>query len=162
MDDPDPITLSALQHWAYCPRQCGLIHPRLSIDDPARALTLARAIVASKLKNQRQVLLRGSRDAKSDGAACAAWPRSAKAPRRVSRLASTVSSQRRILMNPWGCDHDAANPERGNMSCAQAPQRPTPHHCCSHGTPSRLPSILTPVQLFRNHVASAHEVICEQ
>lgn len=23
---PDPITLSALQHWAYCPRQCALIH----------------------------------------------------------------------------------------------------------------------------------------
>ncbi|MBN2690598.1 MAG: CRISPR-associated protein Cas4 [Burkholderiaceae bacterium] len=22
----DPVTLSALQHWAYCPRQCGLIH----------------------------------------------------------------------------------------------------------------------------------------
>jgi CRISPR-associated exonuclease Cas4 len=22
----DPIPLSALQHWAYCPRQCGLIH----------------------------------------------------------------------------------------------------------------------------------------
>ena len=38
---------------------------RLSIDDPARTLTLARAIVAGKLKNQRQVLLRGSRDAKS-------------------------------------------------------------------------------------------------
>jgi len=22
----DPIAISALQHWAYCPRQCGLIH----------------------------------------------------------------------------------------------------------------------------------------
>ena len=22
----DPITLSALQHWCYCPRQCALIH----------------------------------------------------------------------------------------------------------------------------------------
>jgi CRISPR-associated exonuclease Cas4 len=22
----DPVPLSALQHWAYCPRQCGLIH----------------------------------------------------------------------------------------------------------------------------------------
>ncbi len=22
----DPIPLSALQHWAYCPRQCALIH----------------------------------------------------------------------------------------------------------------------------------------
>jgi CRISPR-associated exonuclease Cas4 len=24
--EADPIPLSALQHWAYCPRQCGLIH----------------------------------------------------------------------------------------------------------------------------------------
>jgi CRISPR-associated exonuclease Cas4 len=24
--DTDPIPLSALQHWTYCPRQCGLIH----------------------------------------------------------------------------------------------------------------------------------------
>lgn len=23
---PDPISLSALQHWSYCPRQCALIH----------------------------------------------------------------------------------------------------------------------------------------
>ena len=38
---------------------------RLAGDDPARTLALARAIVAGKLKNQRQVLLRGSRDAKS-------------------------------------------------------------------------------------------------
>lgn len=26
MAETDPIALSALQHWAYCPRQCGLIH----------------------------------------------------------------------------------------------------------------------------------------
>lgn len=26
MDTPDPIALSALQHWCYCPRQCALIH----------------------------------------------------------------------------------------------------------------------------------------
>ena len=38
---------------------------RLASDDPACALALARSIVAGKLKNQRQVLLRGSRDAKS-------------------------------------------------------------------------------------------------
>jgi CRISPR-associated exonuclease Cas4 len=25
-DPPDPIAISALQHWAYCPRQCALIH----------------------------------------------------------------------------------------------------------------------------------------
>lgn len=26
MSETDPIPLSALQHWVYCPRQCGLIH----------------------------------------------------------------------------------------------------------------------------------------
>ncbi len=26
MSDADAIVISALQHWAYCPRQCGLIH----------------------------------------------------------------------------------------------------------------------------------------
>lgn len=26
MSETDPVPLSALQHWAYCPRQCGLIH----------------------------------------------------------------------------------------------------------------------------------------
>ena len=26
MTETDPIPLSALQHWCYCPRQCGLIH----------------------------------------------------------------------------------------------------------------------------------------
>jgi CRISPR-associated exonuclease Cas4 len=26
VNEADPIPLSALQHWAYCPRQCGLIH----------------------------------------------------------------------------------------------------------------------------------------
>lgn len=33
MDDADPISLSALQHWAYCPRQCGLIHLEQAFDD---------------------------------------------------------------------------------------------------------------------------------
>ena len=32
-DDADPIPLSALQHWAYCPRQCGLIHLEQAFDD---------------------------------------------------------------------------------------------------------------------------------
>ena len=31
--DPDPIPLSALQHWHYCPRQCGLIHLEQVFDD---------------------------------------------------------------------------------------------------------------------------------
>jgi CRISPR-associated exonuclease Cas4 len=38
MDDPDPITLSALQHWAYCPRQCGLIHLEQAFDDNLHTL----------------------------------------------------------------------------------------------------------------------------
>ena len=25
-EPPDPIPISSLQHWCYCPRQCGLIH----------------------------------------------------------------------------------------------------------------------------------------
>lgn len=33
MDDPEPLPLSALQHWAYCPRQCGLIHLEQAFDD---------------------------------------------------------------------------------------------------------------------------------
>ncbi len=34
MDDQDsPIPLSALQHWAYCPRQCALIHQEQSFAD---------------------------------------------------------------------------------------------------------------------------------
>lgn len=33
MDDPELVPLSALQHWAYCPRQCGLIHLEQAFDD---------------------------------------------------------------------------------------------------------------------------------
>ncbi len=33
MDDLDPIPISALQHWAYCPRQCRLIHLEQAFDD---------------------------------------------------------------------------------------------------------------------------------
>lgn len=29
----DPITLSALQHWCYCPRQCALIHVEQMFED---------------------------------------------------------------------------------------------------------------------------------
>ena len=38
MKEPDPITLSALQHWAYCPRQCGLIHLEQAFDDNVHTL----------------------------------------------------------------------------------------------------------------------------
>lgn len=33
MMETDPIPLSALQHWAYCPRQCGLIHLEQAFED---------------------------------------------------------------------------------------------------------------------------------
>ena len=38
MDAPDPLPLSALQHWAYCPRQCGLIHLEQAFDDNLHTL----------------------------------------------------------------------------------------------------------------------------
>jgi CRISPR-associated exonuclease Cas4 len=31
--DAEPIAISALQHWAYCPRQCGLIHQDQEFSD---------------------------------------------------------------------------------------------------------------------------------
>jgi CRISPR-associated exonuclease Cas4 len=37
MDEHDAIPLSALQHWAYCPRQCGLIHLEQAFDDNLHA-----------------------------------------------------------------------------------------------------------------------------
>ena len=33
MNQPDPLPISALQHWVYCPRQCGLIHLEQAFDD---------------------------------------------------------------------------------------------------------------------------------
>jgi CRISPR-associated exonuclease Cas4 len=33
LEELDPIPLSALQHWAYCPRQCGLIHLEQAFDE---------------------------------------------------------------------------------------------------------------------------------
>lgn len=37
-EPPDPIPLSALQHWAYCPRQCALIHLEQAFDDNIHTL----------------------------------------------------------------------------------------------------------------------------
>ena len=34
----DPLPISALQHWAYCPRQCGLIHLEQAFDDDVHTL----------------------------------------------------------------------------------------------------------------------------
>ena len=38
VSDPDPLPISALQHWAYCPRQCGLIHLEQAFDDDVHTL----------------------------------------------------------------------------------------------------------------------------
>lgn len=32
MNEEDPLAISAIQHWAYCPRQCGLIHLEQAFD----------------------------------------------------------------------------------------------------------------------------------
>ena len=36
--DGEPVPLSALQHWAYCPRQCALIHLEQAFDDNLHTL----------------------------------------------------------------------------------------------------------------------------
>jgi len=33
MNEPEPVPLSALRHWAYCPRQCGPIHLEQMFDE---------------------------------------------------------------------------------------------------------------------------------
>jgi CRISPR-associated exonuclease Cas4 len=33
IETADPIMLSALQHFSYCPRQCALIHLEQTFDD---------------------------------------------------------------------------------------------------------------------------------
>ena len=38
MTDPDPLPLSALQHWSYCPRQCGLIHLEQAFEENVHTL----------------------------------------------------------------------------------------------------------------------------
>ncbi|MBL8289160.1 MAG: CRISPR-associated protein Cas4 [Rubrivivax sp.] len=38
VDEPEPLPISALQHWAYCPRQCGLIHLEQAFDDNLHTL----------------------------------------------------------------------------------------------------------------------------
>lgn len=35
---PDPIPVSALQHWCYCPRQCGLIHLEQAFEENVHTL----------------------------------------------------------------------------------------------------------------------------
>jgi CRISPR-associated exonuclease Cas4 len=38
METPEQVPLSALQHWRYCPRQCGLIHLEQVFDDNVHTL----------------------------------------------------------------------------------------------------------------------------
>jgi CRISPR-associated exonuclease Cas4 len=38
MTEPDLLPISALQHWSYCPRQCGLIHLEQAFDENVHTL----------------------------------------------------------------------------------------------------------------------------
>jgi CRISPR-associated exonuclease Cas4 len=38
VSDAEPLPISALQHWAYCPRQCALIHLEQAFDDNLHTL----------------------------------------------------------------------------------------------------------------------------
>lgn len=38
MESSDPIPLSALQHWSYCPRQCALIHIEQAFEENVHTL----------------------------------------------------------------------------------------------------------------------------
>ncbi|GAB4484235.1 MAG: CRISPR-associated protein Cas4 [Burkholderiaceae bacterium] len=38
MPEPDPLPISALRHWSYCPRSCGLIHLEQAFDDNVHTL----------------------------------------------------------------------------------------------------------------------------
>jgi CRISPR-associated exonuclease Cas4 len=38
VSDDEALPISALQHWAYCPRQCGLIHLEQAFDDNLHTL----------------------------------------------------------------------------------------------------------------------------
>lgn len=38
MPEPDPLPISALQHWSYCPRQCGLIHLEQAFEENVHTL----------------------------------------------------------------------------------------------------------------------------
>jgi CRISPR-associated exonuclease Cas4 len=38
MPEPDPLPISALQHWSYCPRQCGLIHLEQAFEENLHTL----------------------------------------------------------------------------------------------------------------------------
>lgn len=38
VENRDPIPIAALQHWSYCPRQCGLIHIEQAFDENLHTL----------------------------------------------------------------------------------------------------------------------------
>jgi len=52
--DDDPLAISALQHWAYCPRQCGLIHLEQAFDAGRFKARLEGAVTGNVLLRQAQ------------------------------------------------------------------------------------------------------------
>lgn len=59
MSEVEPIPLSALQHWAYCPRQCGLIHLEGAFDE--NVYTLRGRAVHAQVDQPGVELRRGLR-----------------------------------------------------------------------------------------------------
>lgn len=57
MNPPDPIPISALQHWSYCPRQCALIHVEQVFADNVYT---ARGNAAHALVDQPGAELKGT------------------------------------------------------------------------------------------------------
>ena len=55
----EPIPISALQHWAYCPRQCGLIHLEQAFDDNIH--TLRGHATHARVDKPGQELVKGVR-----------------------------------------------------------------------------------------------------
>lgn len=57
--DTDPIIISALEHWSYCPRQCALIHVEQTFDE--NLYTLRGRAVHKQVDEVESVFERGVR-----------------------------------------------------------------------------------------------------
>ena len=54
--DDEALPLSALQHWAYCPRQCALIHLDQAFDDNLHTLRGRQDLLPRDWGEQRRLL----------------------------------------------------------------------------------------------------------
>src|SRR5688572_25357379 len=58
-EPPEPIMISALQHWSYCERQCGLIHLEQTFDE--NLYTLRGRHVHTRVDQPGNEVRRGAR-----------------------------------------------------------------------------------------------------